>query len=282
MELFLLKKEFSRYYIRFFGIKILINTKKNHLTQMKRKLSFLLYKLIFLITEKTKKYSDIVILGRNCEIATCYTRIHGYIESSLFCWSVYNNKEKFLTAIKNPQLIFSEEIDFLSDVNMWHCQKTDIIFHGSMRSEELLDKDGNLVEERVKQEKENTISKIKHLAQKNQKIYSSNEKKLYILTLDLETKEKDFDFINQIYNYLKTQNDNFDMVIIVEEKKYYDELKTLEAINKNLSIKQVPYFHCNESYDETFDYYKKWTKILTPLKVSKNKIKTKRKLKCDD
>ena len=272
--------------ITLLGIKITINKNFQYRIFKIKNLSFIyLSKILvnFIPKNKTKKYSHIVSFGRNCETAAQMNRIHGKLEATLFSWASYteSNKKNFLDAIKNPNIIFSKDINFIEPVNMYTCIATNMHFHGSKAPYELLDKNGKLDKEKYEQEKNDTFEKIKYLAQKNENIYNVPDKKLYVMTLDYDSYE-DIEFIKDLHQYLSTKNPNFDMLIIVEKSKFNDELNNFQKNYKNVFIRTVCCF--NQIMDTKtimpFKYHIDWAKIFTEF-VSTAKNAKKKKLKCD-
>ena len=79
-----------------------------------------------------KRFDHIISLGLNCEISFILKKKFNFVESSLLSWS-YIPISSLNDVLKNPQLIFSEGIEDLTEYNMFKCSKTGIAFHGKTR-----------------------------------------------------------------------------------------------------------------------------------------------------
>lgn len=272
--------------IIFLGIKISVNKNFQHrIFKIKYLLFTQLAKILvkFIQKNKTQKYSHIVSFGKNCEPAKQMNDIHGKVEATLFSWATYEGSDikTLLKAIKNPDIIFSKDVKFIEQANMYDCIATKIQFHGSKAPYELLDKDGNLDKEKYEKEKNDTFEKIKYLAQKNENIYNLPDKKLYVMTIDYNSCE-DIEVLKDLHQYLSTKNPNFDMLIIVEESKLNDELNDFRKNYNNIFIRTVCCFNRKLGLKiiMPLKYYIDWAKIFTEFTSTAKNIK-KKKLKCD-
>lgn len=285
MKLFAFEKFYQNSYrVVIFGIKITLNSsfserKNKYFNILKAQLAKFLARICVIKNKSQKKYPHIVTFGKNCELAIEITKAQNKVESTLFSWSAYENKDVFLNAIKNPNIIFSQDASHLETINMFKCNATSIAFHGNKMPSELYDNDGTINKEKYEIEKQSTFDKIKYLADKNEKIYCSSEHKLYALSVDYKD-EQDIHFIKNLYNYLSTKNSNFDMLLIIENDKFCQELEKLQNEYKNLFIRKVCFFTKNEPIVLPFRYHYDWMKIFTEF-VSTAKNAKKKKLKCD-
>lgn len=268
------------------GIKIQFNAGKNYFSVYKRNFYILVSKLLAGVdfSIKRRKYDEIILLGRDCEFATVYKYYHkSFVDSSLFNWALYNDKKEFFNAVKNPDVLFSENQEHIAEHNMWKCTKTGYMFHSNSRPEALLGKDGNVIPEKREAEKQSLLEKIKYLKEKNNNLYKSDCKKLYIFTFDFEEKKIDIEEIKELYNYFKNQNKNFDMTVILEKDKYDDEIKSFEQQFDDLFVRKICYFRTRKNTATCLDYvyYKNWADIFKEFSYKKARKKSNKKLKCD-
>jgi len=273
--------------IEFLGIKIKISKGKNRFDVLKRIFFILFSKFLAFKNKKLKikKYDLIIPLGKNCELATVYKYyLNSFIDSSLFNWASYRDKNKFVETIIDSSKIFSQQVDFIFDQNMWYCNETTIVFHGNALPEELMDQNGNVDNDKKEREFNAVKSKIKYLAQKNIECYKSPKKKLYIFTFNIGHSTDDINYLERLYEYFNSQNKQFDMVVIIEETKYDDVLKEFENKHTNLFFRTIPYFReINfNAVCYSFDYYKAWASIFREFQYLKKRKKSNKKLKCDN
>lgn len=271
--------------LSFLGVKIKLSLGKNRLDVWRRLFFTALSQKIAVFDKNidVKKYNIIVPLGKNCELATNYKNYYrAFLDSYLYNWAYYKNKKDYVDSIIHPEKIFSDDIIFHQDSNMWECTKTGMIFHSNSQPEDLIDKNGNLIIEKKEKEFEDIKSKIKYLIEKSIKTYKNPAKKLYMFTFDINETDKDIELLKGLYDFFEQQDKNFDMLVIVERDKLCDKLKNLQMSLPKLYIRSLCYFRERqpEKICYCFDYYKDWAKIfrefqhLVPRKKSKRKLKS--------
>lgn len=275
----------SQIRINFLGIKIKLSTRKNRLDVWRRLFfTFISQKIeSFDRNIDIKKYDIVIPLGKNCELATTYKNYYGaFLDSYLYNWAYYKDKYRYIDSIIHPEKIFSENIGFLQDGNMWECSKTGVIFHSNSQPEDLLDKNGNLIIEKKEKEFEDIKSKVKYLVEKSQKAYKNPAKKLYMFTFDADNPDKDIEYLKSLYEFFESQDKNFNMLVIIEQDKFCNKLKEFQKGLPKLYIRTLCYFRERQpdKICHCFDYYKGWAEIfrefqyLVPRKKSKRKLKS--------
>lgn len=270
----------------FLGIKLKISVKKNRFDVLKRRLYIIYSKLSAFFDKniKTRKYEIVIPLGKDCELATNYKYFFSaMMDATLYNWSAYIDKKAFIEGIKHPENICSGEISFGEEHNTWRCMATTNLFHGNSQPEDLMDKNGAIIPEKRDKEREAVINKIHYLIDKNDKYYHSPDKKLYMFTYNIENVSEDTGYLKELYNYFKSCNDNFDMVVIVEEDKLSKELKDFESEFSNIYIRKVPYFRDKtpDSISFTYPYFRDWGRVFAEFKYSSARKKTAKKLKSE-
>ncbi len=188
-------------------------------------------------------YDHLISIGMNCEIRYQLRQKYGAIDSSLLEWAVVPPTH-LVEVLKNPNLIFSGEIEEYRKWNMWHCKATDIVFHGKKTVQELLGEDGNPDETKIAQEKKDTISRIKYLSDKFINIAQSEESKLYILGVHpdfCKYKEEELrTFVQRVSDTIQEVAKNASLLVItLEENK--NALNGLDDDN-NLFIRYINHF----------------------------------------
>lgn len=268
------------------GIKLKISIKKNRFDVFKRRLFIIFAGLMAFLDKniKVKKYEIIIPLGKDCELATNYKYFFSaMMDATLYNWSAYIDKKAFIEGIKHPENICSGEISFGEEHNTWRCMATTNLFHGNSQPEDLMDNQGNIIVEKRDREREAVINKVHYLIEKNDKYYHSPDKKLYMFTYNIENATQDIEYLKELYNYFKSCNDNFDMLVIIEKDKYCKELADFSNEFSNLYIREVPYFRDKtpDSICFTYDYFKCWARIFHEFRYLKARKKTDKKLKSE-
>lgn len=188
-------------------------------------------------------FTYLISIGMNCETRYQLKQKFGAIDSSLLEWAVVPPNH-LVEVLKNPHLIFSGEIEENRAYNMWHCNVTDITFHGKKTIQELLREDGKPDEEKIAQEKEDVISRTKYLVDKFIRIAHSEETKLYILGIHPDfckyTQKELRVFIQNISKTIQKIAVNASLLVITlaANRKF---LKDLDNDN-NIFIRTVNHF----------------------------------------
>lgn len=167
----------------------------------------------------THIYDHLISIGLNCETRYQLKQKYGAIDSSLLEWAAVS--PKYLSSvIRNPNLIFSAEIEEDPNVNMWRCKATNISFHGKSKPKDLLDNNGKRDKIKVAKEKEDTVSRIKYLSKKFITIAQSPDTKLYILGVHPHYYSYDFKkeqfrwWVQTIFNAIQEIAQNASLLVI--------------------------------------------------------------------
>ena len=224
-----------------------------------------------------KCYDYIISIGLNCEIRYQLRKKFGAIESSLLEWAAIY-PQHLIDVLKNPNLIFSEQIEELPKFNMWKCCLTNMTFHGKKLVNELLDQDGNRDEEKVAIEKQDTICRIKYLSNKFIKIANSEFSKLYVLGIHPDfCKYKNEELLTFVQNVSETIckiAKNASLLIIVSQ----EDFNTINILDndKNLFIRQVKHFApYNKSTSPEYVDLESGDKIFSEFVLKEQKVDNK-------
>lgn len=181
-----------------------------------------------------KTYDHIISLGLNCEISYQIKMKFGTVESHLLSWAAVRSK-KLVDIINNPHIIYSDEIEEMTHVNMWKCLTTNVAFHGRRLASQLKNADGSRNMEEVAREKEEVISRVKHLCDKFESIGQSFNTKLYCLGLHPSfldcTNDELADFCMEVYYALVKKYNNVSLLIIAESSTRY-----LSALDNGINL----------------------------------------------
>lgn len=189
---------------------------------------------------KTKKYDHILSLGKNCEAAFQFKRVFKFTESSIFNWAAIEDDEKFLQALDNLDLIFSDEIIEHDSVNMWQCKISRINFHGDRVPGELLDKNGKKSPEKTSEERENVKNRIVHLVQKLKAVWAEKSRQLYVVTVHKENSQEILEYVKRLTAILNRKTENFDLLVVIPDKKYDKRLRAYKA--KHIYFRTLKHF----------------------------------------
>lgn len=200
-------------------------------------------KILEKISKKKHIYDYIISIGMNCEIMYQIKEHIGAVDSSLLSWAAVPAKS-LVKVLKNPKLIFSGEIEEWRECNMWHCQVTNITFHGQKAPAELLDTDGKPDETKIELEKQDTISRVKYLIDKFIHVARSKESKLYILGIHphfCEYKNEELRvFVQKVFQTIQKIANNASLLIIVS-KENINVLKNLDN-DTNFFVRVIDHF----------------------------------------
>ena len=82
---------------------------------------------------RRRKFSQIVPLGINCEVAFRFCVSWGFVDSSLFAWSQTFGLKKMCETLRKLDRLFAGAAT-LDDVSkMWMCEETGTLFHGRLK-----------------------------------------------------------------------------------------------------------------------------------------------------
>lgn len=227
--------------------------------------------LKFLQRFNTNLYDSVIPLGFNCQLAFNINRVHGYLESNLFNWSFIIDEERYIKALENPDLLFSQGYQYKYDSNMFECLATGVVFHGKNPVDEIKNDDPDIYHNNILREYEDVIGRTKHLSDKFRNLLNSSKRKCFMYVLDVKRigTEKAFNFANSLYKLLKQKTENFDLVIICEEECYNDLANKIE---ESIKLRSVRYFApISATTDKNVTDIKGWNKILNEFKVIKPK-----------
>lgn len=200
----------------------------------------------------TKKFDHIISLGQNCELGFHLRNKFGFVESSLFTWASVG-AEDLGKVILNPGLIFSGGIEEWQNCNMWKCMVTNIAFHGQKRPEQLKNERGERDLAKIQEQKEEVISRVRHLGQKFQTVASSQASKLYILILRPDflplNEGRIKNYVSGVFEALQKTAKNFALLVILHEKYNTRQIKELE--NDRVFVRFLHHFAPIDKANET-------------------------------
>lgn len=256
-EMKILSIEAGKLKINLLLFKIQIKVKKNYLQ------SFFYYfvkKITPFYTTNKKEYRYFVSLGRNCEFAFKFKYFYNFVDSTLLTYVGAYDRTILLSILENSSCFFEEGYEYNIELNDFICNKTGYFFHGRTRNFNC--------EINEKREYEELNSRINYLKEKTDKILKSEEKKLFIRTLDCENEIDDIEFIKKLHKILTQQTTNFDLLIIVEERFYSENIKNIEKDFNNLYVRKVKN-HASFENVPLNEYIKGWPQILSEFYPSK-------------
>lgn len=170
-----------------------------------------------------KKYTNIIPLGYNCEIAYRFFRQYKFVDSSLFGWSFVDLKQ-----LKNSLLNFDKlgTGEFIYDIQSHtiQCQNTGIFFHGRTPAEKFSD-DENINNKIIQNDIIELKSRIDYLKQKFVKYANNGLNTLYVIKIsELDANSEYFkDEISWLYDYLSDFCKNEFKLLVVAEKSFYEK-----------------------------------------------------------
>ena len=80
-----------------------------------------------------RRFTHIVPLGVNCEVAFQFYRRWGFVDSSLLAWAQSFNLETLTRALGDFKSILAGEATFDPGSFMWKCENTGLYFHGRLK-----------------------------------------------------------------------------------------------------------------------------------------------------
>jgi len=165
-----------------------------------------------------KKFDYIIPLGRNCE-PSFQMNIHlGFVESFPFNWCYILDNDMLLEVLNNKKLLFSGEVEENNYSNMWLCKETNISFHAQRKPKEFNKFTGDTLKKEKDIELLNLKNKLFYLFNKLEKVWNTNKKQLYIITIDKEYTQI-IHFVNKLKNILQSKTNNFSILIILPQNK---------------------------------------------------------------
>lgn len=189
-----------------------------------------------------KRYSHIVSLGYNCEIAYQLYRFHGFVDSHLFNWCAVLGSESLLSALNS---LDSVGVNFAPypKAKMWKDTQHSIFFHGRGKHDIWDSEDSSLLEE----DRKELVSRLGYLKEKFKRLGLSQEPVLFVYKpaeTELADECKALKSFVEIRNALTCLGmKNFDLMIIVTDAYYsaiMSRFETLES-NDNIVIEHVAY-----------------------------------------
>lgn len=99
---------------------------------MNKRMRDLLFPLLRLFARmRSRRFDHVVTLGYNCELAARFFENFKFVDATLFSWAVAPTAEEMSYAIRNPDEIFSGEIDApRPEFPLFRCVKTNVRAHG--------------------------------------------------------------------------------------------------------------------------------------------------------
>ena len=82
---------------------------------------------------RRRKFSQIVPLGINCEVAFRFYVSWGFVDSSLFAWSQTFGLRTMCETLRKLDRLFAGEATLDAGAKMWKCEETGTYFHGQLK-----------------------------------------------------------------------------------------------------------------------------------------------------
>lgn len=169
-----------------------------------------------------KKYTNIIPLGYNCEIAYRFYKQYKFVDSSLFGWS-YTTFEQLKNVLSDLNILGTGNFKYDYPSHTIQCQNSGIYFHGRTPADKFSE-DENQNKEIIENDITELKSRLEYLKQKFLKYAANGQKTLYILKVS--GKETDENKIKEnilwLYNYLSDFCKNEFKLLIVTEKSFYE------------------------------------------------------------
>ena len=271
MNIFRIEKTDKYYLIYIFKLKLSFSARKNYL---KERLCFI-EKIKGLFLKDKKYYEKIIPLGRNCEFASNAYRYHGIFESSLFLWTAAGDPAKVIEFIKNPDDLFSQGCTFCDKTAGWSCNKFGFGFHSKNKPKYFKQND-ILDTNKVALDKKEIESRVGYLKEKFKKQIKCKDKKLFVITLDVNSNPEYIHILNNLYSVLNEVSTNFDLLIVIEQNQYHQDIKDFEQQHENVYIRLLEKFSDVQTANKPLDALG-WTKIFNEFKPLHKPDKRKRK-----
>jgi hypothetical protein len=81
---------------------------------------------------RQKKFTNIISLGSNCEVAFRFFCRWGFVDSSLFSWAIVSDTRQLAHVIRNLDEVCAGQLT-LNPVRMWVCGNTGVRMHGRLK-----------------------------------------------------------------------------------------------------------------------------------------------------
>ena len=133
---------------------------------------------------RQKKFDHVVVLGCACETAFRFYRRWGFLDSSLFAWANSRNLVTLTAALHDLPFVCSGALTFEPRSRMWHCENSDIYFHGRLAPGATMPGEDALAEDQAE-----LRSRIGHLREKLLRCAADNSRTLYAYMLDRKDAE---------------------------------------------------------------------------------------------
>lgn len=180
------------------------------------------------------KAENIISLGMNCEVSFQIERYVKKLDASLFSWAFIGDDDLFLDALNHLDSIFEGDISFnQASENMFFCDRYRISFHGRTPKELMLDRDGNVKDQKIYNDTIHELhSRINYLKEKFRNQLKAEKYTVFLKKLmingDYIKAER---VIKGLSDFLEknNQNGNYKLVIVIEEKYDNDILRALET-----------------------------------------------------
>ncbi len=261
-----IKKENNSIVFRFFNIKLTIKN-KNYFSKIFTPIA-IKFKLF---NVKKKNYKYIVPMGVNCTYSLKFRKHYDFVESYMFNYADIRNQDKYIEALYDIDNIFPNNFEFYEPRTMWLNTKYDILFHGRSAEKDLMDENGNHIEDKVKKDFEELVERMKYLLQKTKDTFNTKEKKLFVYCYQNIKDEETANFSQKLYKYLSEKSENFDFLIIICSYKTFPDINKMQEDYENVYVRQV--FPQTEDYD--------WAKTMEEFAPEILKGNDGKKLKCD-
>jgi len=203
------------------------------------------------------KYDVVVGLGYNCEISFRLENFFEHINAMPFSWAYVLERETFPQVLEQMEPLFGGEVRLLED-HMILCENTKIKFHPRY---EILQRDGAVTEESLKEAIEELKSRVAHLKKKHSELFQSNKRTLFLLKVENKGEAENVAYIQNVAEALsKTYiSGNYTLVALLEKAAMTPGIGEMES--EQIKIRVLKRFAPRKHTDIAGDV-RGWYRIL--------------------
>ncbi len=226
------------------------------------------------------KYSHIVSLGFNCEVAFQFLQHHGNVESHLFNWYYSDSTKELIRSLRSLETV---GLDFKPSCYMWRDVSYGLAFHGRGNHDIW---DADTAQELLQADKEELISRIAHLKKKFMSLANKSDSILFVYkpwTAELSAME---DCVQNIIELQKALKDigmkAFHLLIVIPQEHEASMKNALKIANSTgIFVESVTHYAPNNNVTGGDCDKKGWQRIWQTY-IPKHRLKkTKKKYKFD-
>ncbi len=209
-------------------------------------------------------WDEIISLGFNCEVSARLVDIFGYnFNHFLFTWSYEYDRASFLNAL-NELGNFSNNDYSVLPWGMIQNNKYLIGFHSRYTKNELINDDKTLTPI-VPLAIDELKSRVKHLAEKLECIFTNDKKVLFVIKLEYTNLNNDIDYISKLNELIKKKftykNPKYKLLVVISKNNYPNPRLLSNNLPKNVEMGVVNYFAADSNTSDGGDIIG-WKKLL--------------------